>query len=102
MVSPASMNHQAQIAPTLDVANGYTMPLPGLGKTKPLLALNPKYVYAQVRDVLKQEYGDRSVKVGNLAVQKDGRWYGVCQIRGEAHMWTVSDLPPLFPLLEEH
>ena len=86
----------------LHVDNGYAVPLRRLGKHRPLLSLNPKYVYGQVRDVLKQQYGEQSVKVGNLAVQKDGRWYGVCEIAGEAHMWTVSDLPPLFPSLEEN
>jgi len=78
--------------PWLQVENGYTVSIPGLGKVRPFSSLSPQRVYRAVREALRGHYGESHVEVACIAFQKSGTWYGKCAINGQAYTWNVSTI----------
>jgi hypothetical protein len=75
---------------TLRVTNGFTKPLPGLGRNTPFSMLSQKRVSRCVREEgLRPNYGDHNVTV-TCEPAFDGKcWQGTCEINGKPERFSV-------------
>jgi hypothetical protein len=77
--------------PQFHVSNGYSKPLPGLGKNTPFPALSQKRVSRCVREeALRPRYGEHNVRVTCLP-RFDGTWWrGDCEINGRQETFWIA------------
>lgn len=81
--------------PKLEIDNGFSQDIPGLGKIRPFADLSSKRISKCVRDVLRKEYGFSNAHVSCEPMLRDGIWVGNCEINGETHIYRIS--PILIP-----
>ena len=62
--------------PKLEVDNGFTQDIPGLGKIRPFTDLSPKRISQCVRDILRKKYGLIEVIVECDPICRNGIWVG--------------------------
>jgi hypothetical protein len=75
--------------PQSHVSNGFTRPLPGLGRHTPFHRLSQRRVSKCVREeVLRPHYGHDNVHVTCEPIYDGTCWSGSCEINGEPeHFW---------------
>jgi hypothetical protein len=77
--------------PQFHASNGYSKPLPGLGKNKPFPDLSQKCVSRCVREeALRRRYGEHNVEVTCLPKYDGTYWRGECEINGEPERFWIS------------
>jgi hypothetical protein len=75
--------------PRLEVNNGFSQDIPGLGKISPFTDLSPKRISKCVPNVLRKEYGFNEAHVSCDPMLINGIWVGNCRIRGEQNFFKI-------------
>jgi hypothetical protein len=73
----------------LDVANGYRVALPDLGRNQRFADLSEKQITRAVRDALRHKYGMARVWVSCEATFERDAWRGNCGIDGGHYDYRV-------------
>jgi hypothetical protein len=76
--------------PGLQVQNGYSAAIAGLGKITAFAQLSEKRITKAVREDLRKKYGEPRVEVSCTALFRDGCWRGHCEIDGHQYECSIA------------
>jgi len=74
----------------VNLPNGTSIQLPGLGKTKPIRKLSEKRITSAVRDALRKQLPNVSVRVSCSASYSGNKWTGEWWRAGVPSSYSIT------------